>query len=248
MPQEHRISFEPSPKRVRVMANGKTVADSLCAGLLFETGDMPVYYFPRHDVRIDLLEANSHRTRCPYKGEASYWNLKVGHRAVENAVWTYEEPSEAAAEIKQALAFAWDKVDHWFEEDEEVFGHARDPHQRIDVRPSSREVRAFFNGEMIARTRRALFLFETGLPTRYYIPPEDVRAEFLAPSRKTSICPYKGQASYWSVRIGDRTSEDAVWAYLAPLPECPRITGHYCFYPEKIDKFEVEGDATSGRP
>jgi uncharacterized protein (DUF427 family) len=103
-------------------------------------------------------------------------------------------------------------------------------------------VRAFLNGAMIARTRRALFLFETGLPTRYYIPPEDVHTEYLLPSRKTTACPYKGQASYWSVRVGDRIEEDAVWAYLAPLPECPRIKGHYCFYPEKVDRLEVEGE------
>lgn len=247
MPQEHHISFESSPKRVRVMANGKTVADSLCAGLLLETGSMPVYYFPRDDVHMDLLEPTNHRTSCPYKGEASYWSLKVGNRMVENAVWSYEQPLQTVAGIKGALAFYWDKVDHWFEEDEEVFGHARDPHHRIDVRPSSREVRAFFNGEMIARTRRALFLFETGLVTRYYVPPDDVRTEFLSPSRTTSTCPYKGDASYWSVHVGNRTVEDAVWAYLTPLPECPRIREHYCFYPEKIDRLEVEGEIARGR-
>lgn len=246
MPQDHRLSIEPSPKRVRVMANGKTIADSLSAGLLLETGHVPVYYFPRKDVRMDLLEPTNHRTRCPYKGEASYWNLKAGNRTVENAVWSYEQPLDAAAAIKGAVAFYWQKADHWFEEDEEVFGHARDPHHRIDVRPSSREVRAIFNGEMIARTRRGMFLFETGLPARYYIPPQEVRSEFLIPSAKTSICPYKGQASYWSVRVGDRIAEDAVWAYLDPLPEAPRIKSHYCFYPEKIDRLDVEGEIAAG--
>jgi uncharacterized protein (DUF427 family) len=243
MAQAHQISVEPSPKRVRVIANGKTVADTLGARLLFETRHMPVYYFPREDVRMDLLEPTNHRTRCPYKGEASYWSLKIGDRTVENAVWSYEQPLEAAVGIKDALAFYWDKVDHWFEEDEEIFGHARDPHHRVDVRPSSREVRAFFNGEMIARTRRALFVFETGLPTRYYIPPDDMRSEFLVATRTSTTCPYKGDASYWSVRVGDRTAEDAVWAYMTPLPEMPRIKGYYCFYPERIERLEVEGEA-----
>lgn len=132
-------------------------------------------------------------------------------------------------------------VDHWFEEDEEVFGHARDPHHRIDVRPSSRHIRVLFVGETIAQTGRSLFLFKTGLPTRYYIPPGDVRMEFLTASQRISICPYKGQASYWSVQVGDRSAKDALWSYQEPLPECPRIKGYLCFYPEKVDLLEVEG-------
>lgn len=243
---DRRITFEPSPKHVRVVFNGKTVADTLRAGLLLEAGHMPVYYFPREDVRLDLLERTDHRTHCPYKGDASYWTLTVGGRRIENAVWSYEEPFPEMAQIKGWLAFYWDKVHHWFEEDEEVFGHPRDPHHRIDVRPSSRKVRVISGGEPIARTRRALFLFETGLPTRYYIPPQDVRTELLVPSRRTSICPYKGTASYWSLRVGDRFSEDAVWGYLEPLPECPRIKGYFCFYPEKVDRLEVEGEVQSG--
>jgi uncharacterized protein (DUF427 family) len=242
----HSIAFEPSPKRVRVMFNGKTVADTLRAGLLLEAGHMPVYYFPREDVRMDLLERTDHRPRCPYKGEASYWTLTVGDRRAENAVWSYEKSFPEMAGLKGYVAFGWDKVHHWFEEDEEVFGHPRDPHIRIDVRPSSREVRVIFGDETIAETRRALFLFETGLPTRYYVPPGDVRMEFLTPSRRTSVCPYKGTASYWSVRVDDRISEDAVWSYSEPLPECPRIKGHCCFYPEKVDRLDVEGETRSG--
>jgi uncharacterized protein (DUF427 family) len=168
--------------------------------------------------------------------------LTVGNRSVENAVWSYEQPVPQAERIKRSLAFYWDKVDHWFEEDEEIFGHPRDPHHRVDVRPSSREVRVLFAGETIAQTCRALFLFETGLPTRYYIPPSDLRMDLLTPSRTTSICPYKGTASYWSVRVGDRIAEDAVWAYMEPLPECPRIKGHLCFYPDKVERLEVEGE------
>lgn len=128
-------------------------------------------------------------------------------------------------------------------EDEDVAGHPRDPNHRIDVRSSSHNVRAFVDGEMVADTRSALSLFETGHPTRYYIPVEDVRSEFLIPSRRTSVCPYKGTANYWSLRVGNRVIEDAVWAYLDPLPECPRIKGHLCFYPEKLSRLEVDGEA-----
>jgi len=138
--------------------------------------------------------------------------LRIGNRAIENAVWSYEHPLSGMERIKGLLAFHWDKVDHWFEEDEEVFGHARDPYHRADARPSSREVRAVFAGETVALTRRGLFLFETGLPTRYYIPPSDVRMEFLRPTRKSSTCPYEGQASYWTAQVRDCTAEDAVWS------------------------------------
>ncbi|MGE5147876.1 MAG: DUF427 domain-containing protein [Candidatus Eiseniibacteriota bacterium] len=246
MTEGHSVTFEPSPKRVRVMVNGKTVADSLNALLLFETGHQPVYYFPRQDVRADILKRTDHRTHCPFKGDASYWTLAVGDRQVENAVWGYEQPIEAATPIKGYLAFYWDRVDHWFEEDEEIFGHARDPHKRVDIIPSSRRVRVTVNGEVVADTRRALFLFETGLKTRYYVPPADVRTEFLRPSRTTTICPYKGKASYWSLEVGDKRIEDAIWFYPEPLPESARIKGYLCFYPEKVERLEVEGEPAKG--
>lgn len=237
------LQLEPCAKRIRVMVAGKTVADSLCTILVLERGHWPVYYFPREDVRMVFLAPTEHHTRCPQKGEASYWSLKVADRVAENAVWSYEAPTQQASRIKGFLAFTFDKVDHWFEEDEEIFGHPRDPYHRIDVRPSSRVVRAILAGETIAMTRRGLFLFETGLPTRYYIPPQDIRMDLLTPSSTISICPYKGQASYYSAGVGG--VHDLAWSYLNPLPECPRIRGYLCFYPEKIDRLEVEGEQIS---
>ena len=244
----YRVLVEPCAKRVRVVFHGETLADTLNAGLLLETRHRPVYYFPREDVRMELLERTSHRTHCPYKGDASYWTLKVGDRAAENAVWSYERPFPEVSQIEARLAFYWDKVDHCFEEDEEIFGHPRDPHHRVDVLPSSREVRVSFGAELIARTRRAMFLFETRFPVRYYIPPEDVRMEFLEPSNHRTICPYKGRASYWSLRVGQRFAENAVWGYRETLPECPRIKDYFCFYPDKVERIEVEGEQPDRRP
>lgn len=237
-----QIRFEPSPKRVRVMCNGRTIADSLSAGLVFESGHQPVYYFPRQDLWLDCLEASAHKTHCPHKGDASYWHLNIGGRRVENAVWSYESPLPPAEPFAGFMAFYWDRVDHWFEEDEEVFGHARDPYHRIDVRPSSRVVQVVFAGHTVASSRRVLMLFETGLPTRYYIPPADVRMEFLYPSEKRTTCPYKGEAHYFSLAVGDQQAEDAVWTYPEPLPENPRIRDYLCFYPEKVSRVEVEGE------
>jgi len=103
-------------------------------------------------------------------------------------------------------------------------------------------VQVTLNGETIADTRLGMFLFETGHPTRYYIPQQDVRMELLTRSASSTVCPYKGTASYWSARVGDRAVEDVAWAYLDPLPDCPCIAGYLCFYPDKVDRIEVEGE------
>ncbi|MCO0638139.1 DUF427 domain-containing protein, partial [Lutimaribacter sp. EGI FJ00014] len=195
MSHNQPIRFEPSPKRIRAIIDGETIADSLKAVLLLEKGHLPVYYFPRDDVRLDLLERSGHSTHCPHKGDASYWHAKAGDSFIENAAWGYEEPIPESRPIEGYIAFYWDKMGHWLEEDEEVIGHPHDPYHRIDLRLSERTMKVMFGGETIAKTGRSLFLFETGLPTRYYIPPEDVRTDFLERMKKTTICAYKGTAS-----------------------------------------------------
>lgn len=245
--QGRHVTFDSSPKRIRVMFHGKTIVDSLCAGLMRERGRLPVYYFPRDDVRMDFLTRADHRTHCPLRGDASYWTLRIGERQAENAAWSYEDPPSKISAIKDLIAIDWQKADHWFEEDEEIFGHPRDPYHRVDVHPSSRDVRIVAAGETMARSRRGMFLFETGLPTRYYIPPADVRTDLLTLSPRTSICPYKGTASYWSARIGEHVIKDVAWGYQDPLPESARIRGYFCFYPEKVDEMWVEGEAPHGR-
>ncbi len=238
---DYKVLLEPSPRRVRVKFNGEFVADSTNARLLFETKHLPVYYFPRTDVRFDLLAPTDHHTFCPYKGKASYWTIRVGDRVSENAVWGYPDPYDEVPALADLVAFYWDRVDHWYEEDEEIFVHPRDPYKRVDVVASSRPVRVIVGGETIAETRRAQFLFETRLPTRYYIPPEDVRMDLLVPSDKTTRCPYKGKARYWSVKIGDEIFPDIVWSYPEPIAECPKIKGHLCFFNEQVDRVLVDG-------
>lgn len=238
---EHKVAPEPSPRRVRVEFNGEMIADSTNAFLVHETRHLPVYYFPRGDVRMDLLDRTDHTTHCPYKGDASYWTVRVGERSAENAAWSYESPLDDVAEITDTIAFYFGKMDHWYEEDDEIFVHARDPYSRVDVVNSSRPVRVVLGGEMIAETSAARFLFETGLPTRFYIPREDVRMEFLEPSEKTSDCPYKGTASYYSVRVGGTLYEDVVWTYPDPIPECPKIKDYLCFFNEHVDDIFVDG-------
>lgn len=240
---DYKVILERSPRRVRVQFNGETVADSTNTHFLFETRHLPVYYFPRADVRMDLMTPTDHHTFCPYKGTASYWTLTVGDRTAENALWGYPEPFEEVPRLKEFVAFYWDRVDHWYEEDEEIFVHPRDPYKRVDVLDSSRAVDVVLGGETVAETRRARFLFETGLPTRYYIPPEDVRRDLLVPSAKTTACPYKGKAAYYSVKIGDEVFEDIVWTYPDPIPECAKIKGYLCFFNERVDAIRIDGVA-----
>ena len=230
-----RVRTEPNHRRVRVFVGGVAVADSIRTLYLFETGHLPVYYFPREDVRLDLLEPTSHHTRCPWKGEASYYDVLVGDRRVQNAVWAYPAPIDSVPEIKDYVAFYWDKADAWYEEDDEVYVHARDPYQRVDVLNSSRHVEVRVNGVLVADTRRPRLLFETGLPVRYYIPKLDVRMDLLEPTVTRSRCPYKGEAVYWSVRAGDEVSRDIVWSYPAPIPEAPKIENLLAFFNEKAD-------------
>ena len=239
---DKQLRFESCAKRVRANLNGEMIVDSLRAVVVAGPGYLPVYYFPREDVRVDFLKPSDHRSPHAFLGEATHWALEIAGKRIENAAWSYPDPPAAAERIKGFIAFDRNKIDHWFEEDEEVFGHPRDPRHRVDVRRSSREVGAIFAGETIAFTHRAMFLFETGHPTRYYIPPEDVRREVLVASERHTTCPYKGHASYWSIKLGGRIAEDAVWAYLDPLPDCPQIKGYFCFYPEKLDRLEVEGE------
>ena len=110
-PKGHALYLEPSPRRVRGVIGGETVVDSCHVALLHETGYLPIWYFPRSDVRFDLLEATDHTTHCPFKGDASYYTLSSGGRTVANAVWSYEQPYDEMSVIKDLLAFYPDKVD-----------------------------------------------------------------------------------------------------------------------------------------
>ncbi|HZO76904.1 MAG TPA: DUF427 domain-containing protein [Solirubrobacteraceae bacterium] len=229
-PPGRALYLEPTPKRVRAQLGGETIVDSRRAMLLHESGLQPVYYFPAEDVRRDLLEPSDRHTHCPKKGDASYFTLRAGDRVVENGAWYYPAPIEDAPPIKDLIAFYFDRLDRWLEEDEEIDVHPRDPYHRIDVLRSDRHVRVSLDGRVLAETRRALALFESSLPPRWYIPREDVVAD-LEPTDTVTRCPYKGTAGYYSAAGVD----DLVWYYEDPLPEVGRIKGLLCFFNEKVD-------------
>ncbi len=140
-------------------------------------------------------------------------------------------------DIKGYVALDWNSMDGWYEEDEEIIKHARNPYNRVDALRSSRHIRVEIDGQVVAESTSPVALFETGFPTRYYLPALDVRLDLLTPTNSDSICPYKGVARYWSV--GEH--EDIVWSYPSPLPESQPVQGLYCFYNEKVDLY-VDGE------
>jgi uncharacterized protein (DUF427 family) len=233
-------AIEPSPRWVRVQFGGQFIADSKRALLLrqYGPGRLPTYYFPQDDVRMDFLEAQAAE---PPDDLMTYWTVRVGERVAARAAWAPRDPAPAVAALAGHLTFTWAAMDAWYEEEQQVFVHARDPYKRVDVLESSRHVRVVVGNTLVAETRRPSLLFETGLPVRYYIPAADVRADLLEPSSLTTRCPYKGIASYWSVKVGDRRLTDLVWSYPDPILECPRIKGLLCFFNERVDLY-VDGE------
>ncbi|WP_314173694.1 DUF427 domain-containing protein [Streptomyces winkii] len=231
----HRLLWHPFVRRVRALLGSETVLDSESAKLLHESNLLPQLYVPWDDLRKDLLEESSHRTHCPFKGDAHYWNVRVGDRLAENAVWSYPEPMDGAEWLKGHAALYWSAMDAWFDEDEEVEGHVRDPYHRVDVRRTSRHVVVRAGSTEVAESRRAYLLSETGLPNRFYLPPEDVRTEQLRPSATHTHCPYKGRASYRSLHTADGVIHDAAWCYEQPLEAAMRARGYLCFLAEGIE-------------
>jgi uncharacterized protein (DUF427 family) len=231
----------PWPRRVRGRLGHDVIVDSTRTLLQLEQRHLPVWYFPRDDVRTQLLQPSSKRTTCPHKGTASYWNIVVDGRTVPNAVWSYDDPVEGRDDLRGCMAFYWDRVDAWFEEDDEVFVHPRSPFHRVDVLNSSRHVRVELDGVVLGETRRPRLLFETGLPVRYYLPRADVNEDLLEHSDTTSQCPYKGVATYYSARVGDRVVPDLAWSYPYPIPECPKVEGLFAFFNEHTDVW-VDGE------
>ncbi|MDT0377626.1 DUF427 domain-containing protein [Streptomyces sp. DSM 42041] len=237
----HRLFQHSFPRRVRAHFGGRTVLDSVRGALLHETGLPPQLYVPREDVDDSLLTATDHRTHCPFKGDARYYSVTAGDRTAENAFWHYPDPLPEARWLAGLVAPYFDRMDAWFDEDEEIHGHLRDPYHRVDVRPTSRDVRVVADGVEIAATRHAMLLSETGLPNRYYVPRRDVRVEHLEPSATHTVCPYKGRASYRSLRVGALSLPDTVFWYPEPLQDAVRVADHLCFHGEGVET-RVDGE------
>jgi uncharacterized protein (DUF427 family) len=230
------LRHEPVERRVRASLEGRPVADSTRALIVWEPRRIcPSYAVPVEDLLAELAPAPQADERTP----------GLLHPGIPFSVHSAEGEAVTVAgrvgagyrldDLDGHVVLDFDAFD-WLEEDEQIFGHPRDPYHRVDVRRSSRTVRIELDGELIAETTRAQLLCETSLPMRFYIPLEDVRAD-LRPSPSRSFCPYKGEASWWSLNGHD----DLGWTYEQPMPELPAIAGMAAFWDELVDIF-VDGE------
>jgi uncharacterized protein (DUF427 family) len=232
------VRIEPAAKRLRTYLGGELVADTIHPLLVWELPYYPTYYFPAVDVRTELLKADGGVAHSPSLGNGTTFTVVAGGKEAPGAALRYEDtPIE---ELRGMIRLEWGAMDAWFEEDEEVFTHPRDPHTRVDILASSRHVRVEVDGVTIAESPSPRLLFETGLAVRYYLPKTHVRMDLLELADIVTHCPYKGQAQSWSVRLGDSLHENLAWSYPTPLPESQKIAGLIAFYDEKVDLY-VDG-------
>ena len=225
------VKVERGAKRVRAVLAGETVVDTISPLLVWEKPYYPTYYFDLDDLRSHDLTETGETKRSPRLGTATFFHLQAGDK--EGVAYRYLD--SPVPELREAVAIRWDTMDHWFEEDEEVHVHPRDPYKRVDILNSSRHVQVSLDGVTLADSNKPTLLFETSLPTRYYLPPTDVRMELLTPTDRHTSCPYKGVASYWTVEVDGKQYVDYVWSYPYPVVEAGKISGLFCFYNEKVD-------------
>lgn len=238
---DHIMYWEDWPRRMRAVLGNTTILDTREGKLLHETGKLAAHYYPMDQIRCELLERSPDGGNDEHKGESRQWHLRVGDRFVENAVTEYLAPPPHSAPLAGWATITFAAMDRWFEEDEPIYAHPRDPYHRVDVRASSRHVVVRHNGQVIAESNRPKMLFETGLPIRYYLPFLDVRIDLLERSETISECPYKGDGQHWHLDADPIRVEDAAWSLPHPAPEGFAALEHVCFYPNKVI-VEVDGE------
>jgi len=224
---------EPVPRRVRAIVDGETILDTTAALYVWESERYPQYYIPRADIRADLLVKEQDAQSSPL-GTAERHALRVGDVERAHAARVFlDSPIPGVA---GTVRVQWGAADAWYEEDEQVFVHPRNPYARVDALRSSRIVRVELNGVVLAESDAPVMVFETGLPTRYYLDRTAVNFEHLEPTDTETSCPYKGTTSgYWSARIGEQLEQDIAWAYDFPTRELLPIAGLIAFYNERVD-------------
>ncbi len=243
------LRYEPTQKRVRARAGGRTVVDSRRAALVWEPSRIvPSYAVPGADIAAELVasasaDADPHPVAIARDGPpvldprtafavhtcpGQTLSLRAGELVLGGAGFR-------PAELDSLVVLDFAAFDEWLEEDEPSIGHPRDPYHRIDVLRTSRRVRIEVDGVAVADSTSARLLFETMLGPRFYLPRQDVRMDLLTPSPTTTTCAYKGHASYWSVAVGATVHPDLVWTYDHPLADATRVAGLLCFFDEHVD-------------
>jgi uncharacterized protein (DUF427 family) len=233
------LRHEPIERRIRAQLGAEAIVDSTRALLIWEPRRVvPSFAVPAEDIRVELTPAPATNGRAD----------GVLHPGIPFAVHTAAgEPVTirdrvgagfrlADDDLAGYVALDFDAFDAWYEEDERIAGHPREPFHRVDARRSARPVRIELGGEVVAETTSARLVCETQLPLRFYVPREDARVE-LHPSPRRSYCAYKGEASYWSLDAGGRRHENVAWSYEQPLADAAELTGLVAFWDELVDVY-----------
>jgi uncharacterized protein (DUF427 family) len=221
---------ERVPRRVRAFLGGRAVLDTTSALYVWESPKYPQFHIPVSDIDPGALVDEGHDDQRPL-GPARRHGLRVGDVTRPSAAWVH-----GAGELAGTVRLEWDALDAWYEEDEQVFVHPRNPYTRVDALRSSRHVRIELDGVVLAESSATVMVFETGLPTRYYFDRSAVDFEHLVPVDTVTACPYKGITSdYWSVRVGDALHRDLAWSYDFPTRQLLPIAGLVAFYNEHVD-------------
>jgi uncharacterized protein (DUF427 family) len=224
---------EPVPRRIRAFLGNQAVLDTTRALYVWEWPHYPQYYVPIDDItRTTMIDEE--RSQQLHHGTAHLYGLRNGDVVRPSCVRVYGD--DAMDGLAGRARFEWEALDAWFEEDEQVFVHPRNPYSRVDALRSTRHVRIELDGTVLAGTGSPVMVFETGLPTRYYVNRTEVAFEHLRPSATVTSCPYKGKTSgYWNVDVGGTTYPDLAWAYDFPTRQLLPIAGMIAFYNEKVD-------------
>ncbi|HEY5979989.1 MAG TPA: DUF427 domain-containing protein [Microlunatus sp.] len=248
-----QLRYLPTIRRVRVRLDDHLVADSTRAVLVWEPMRVVASYaVPEADLRARLVPAEAGPApvyRAVAFGESSPplldpsvpfavhtaaghpVTVDVGGSRAGSAGFVLEDPDLAGYVILDFASF------DWWEEDQPLVGHPREPLHRIDVCPSSRTIRIEHQGTVLAETDRAKLLFEGTFPmARYYLPRDAVRVPLITGALQTT-CAYKGHATHWSVEAADLRLPDIAWSYERPEPDAVPVTGHLSFYTERLDVF-----------
>lgn len=224
-------------KWIRGLLNGEVVVDSRSYQFVWEIPYWPWWFFPRDHVNAELREtAAASDTTSPLPDGAVRYDLVCAGQTVEGAGRAYPDHPELAG----LVTIEFDALDHWFEEDVEVFVHPRSPYTRIDALASSRHVVVSIDGVEVASSHKPTVLFETGAPARYYLPKTDVDLRLLEENTRRASCPYKGNSSFFDAQVGGNIVNDIAWTYTLPRPESTPIAGLICYYDEKVD-IDIDG-------
>lgn len=246
-----QLRYEPTAKRIRASLGGNAVVDTAHAWLVWEPKRItPIFAVPEAELLAELtppgapaddvpelgvrLSADSAPLLDPRTGfgrhttPGKHLDVVTATTTAPAAAFRPDDPDLAGYVVLDFDAF------QWREDDEEIIGHPRDPFHRVDIRESSRAVEVSLGGVMLAATSGAQFLYETLLPVRYYFPPGDVRLDLMEESPKRTVCPYKGEASYWTYPWTE-AGRNIAWSYDMRFRDAAQIHGLVSFFNERVD-------------